>query len=258
MKVYSVFFSPTGTGRRVSAAVSSAFAAKSGAAVENIDLTFPEARASAALSAAEGDLLILEFPVYGGRVPGLLLDAFGRLKGNGAMAVILAVYGNRHYDDAMLEASDLLQAQGFKVVGAAAFLGEHSLTANVATGRPDEADLAKAAAFGEKLADKLAGEAVSEVQVWGHRPLKAKGAPAKLAPKTKDTCVKCGLCVRSCPMQIISAEDPSVVGEGCINCHACEKCCPVKAKYFDQEGVLKVIAFLEGNFTARREPEIYL
>ena len=52
------------------------------------------------------------------------------------------LYGNRDFDDALLEAADLLGERGFDVVAAAgAFIGEHSLTARVGTGRPDDADV---------------------------------------------------------------------------------------------------------------------
>ena len=46
---------------------------------------------------------------------------------------------------------DLLTEKGFLVTAAAACLGEHSYTTQIATGRPDEADLAWAKEFGQKL-----------------------------------------------------------------------------------------------------------
>ena len=78
-----------------------------------------------------------------------------------------------------------------------------------------------------------------------------------IRPKTSDACTQCLLCVSQCPVQIISEDDPAVVGPGCIRCCACVKACPEKAKYFDQEPVLKIIAMLEDTCRERREPEFY-
>ena len=52
---------------------------------------------------------------------------------------------------------DLLTEKGFLVTAAAACLGEHSYTTQIATGRPDESDLAWAKEFGQKLQEKLTG-----------------------------------------------------------------------------------------------------
>lgn len=87
----------------------------------------------------------------GGRIP-LLLEPVIKNK-NGNPAVIMAVYGNRDFDDAILEARDIFTEKGFKVVSAGAFIGEHSYTKNVGTGRPDTEDQ-KRAEFAVKTAEK--------------------------------------------------------------------------------------------------------
>lgn len=53
-----------------------------------------------------------------------------------------------------------------------------------------------------------------------------------LAMVDEDTCVKCGLCVRECPRQIIRKADgayPQISTDECIGCGACQSVCPVKA-----------------------------
>ena len=94
------------------------------------------------------------------------------------MAVIVAVYGNRAYEDALIEMKDVVTELGFKPVAAGAFVGEHSFANEefkIANGRPDADDLDQAAAFGKNIAEKLAGVSSSEldaIEVPGDRPYK--------------------------------------------------------------------------------------
>jgi len=46
-----------------------------------------------------------------------------------------------------------------------------------------------------------------------------------------DECVKCGLCVPACPLEIISEGESKYVidGDKCIDCGACAGACPVGA-----------------------------
>ena len=97
-------------------------------------------------------MCIRDSPVYSGRVPAVLIDCIDQFEGDGAKAVVVGVYGNRHYDDALLEAADLLGERGFKVIAAGAFIGEHSMAPRVGAGRPDADDLAVAAQFGHDVA----------------------------------------------------------------------------------------------------------
>jgi len=88
----------------------------------------------------------------------LLEETLEKLKGQGTPAVVIAVYGNRAYEDALLEGADWLEKQGFQMAAAGALIGEHSFSAALAAGRPDQDDLAQAARLGEKEAEKtLAG-----------------------------------------------------------------------------------------------------
>lgn len=149
------YFSPTHTTKTVAEEVAGALAAPLGASVEIVDLTLPGHR-PADVSCGADDVLVFGFPVYAGRVPALLRDEFAHLIGQDTPAVIVGLYGNRDFDDALLEAADLLGERGFDVVAAGAFIGEHSLTARVGTGRPDDADVAAAQRFGRELGERLA------------------------------------------------------------------------------------------------------
>lgn len=258
-RVNLIYFSPTNTTQKTLRAIASVFDCE----VREYDITTD--RSIPVPEFGAGELVIAGVPVYGGRIPAITEEFFRSLQGTGAAAAAVGVYGNRHYDDAVLELADLLKEDGFQFVAGGAFLAEHSFGTQIATGRPDAQDLAKAREFGEKLLAKLKAanelSAVSEPEIPGNRPYKARGTAVNTAaPKTTDACIKCGICVAACPVGIIDAEDPSKITDvsKCQKCYSCVKKCPVQAKYFDDEGVLKSKAFLEANFSVRREPEMFL
>ena len=57
----------------------------------------------AEVTMGDGDLLVVGMPVYSGRIPASALPALRKFRGNGTPAVVVCVYGNRDYDDALLE-----------------------------------------------------------------------------------------------------------------------------------------------------------
>ena len=48
------------------------------------------------------DTLLVAVPVYGGRVPSVAIDRLKRITGHNTPAILVGVYGNRDYDDALL------------------------------------------------------------------------------------------------------------------------------------------------------------
>ena len=97
-------------------------------------------------------------PVIAGRVPNVLLKFLDTLQGGGALAVPVVLYGNRNFDDALIELRNILQDRGFYAIGAAAFIGEHSFSRILAAGRPDSSDL-ELSRIARKLAGKIRGAA---------------------------------------------------------------------------------------------------
>ena len=89
-----------------------------------VDLTRPEERRKE-YHFTENDLVILGVPVYYGRVPEVegLLDG---LHGGNTPVILLAVYGNRLIDDALVELSDLCAARGFRTLAAGSFVAPHT------------------------------------------------------------------------------------------------------------------------------------
>ena len=270
MKVNAMYFSATGTTRKITESIASALAQRlnESPAFRVIDFTLKENR-NEAISFGKDDLVILGTPVYAGRVPNVLLPYLNTIQGNGATAVCVVLYGNRNYDDALIELRDIALADGFQVAAAGAFVGEHSFSTILAAGRPDDADMKIADDFGAMIADKLQTGAVQEIlPVTGEEPYRKyympkdkEGNPVdirKVTPLTKPECTDCKLCVKVCPMASIDYDDPSKLNGICIKCGACVKQCPVSAKYYDDPGFLRHQYELEEQFAARRAPELFV
>lgn len=141
------FFSPTGGTQHVAGL----FAENLNAADACTDITV---RAEAKTFSAD-DCLLVFFPVYGGRVPGPCLARVRALRGTDTPAVLVAVFGNRAVDDALLEMRDTLAPLGFRVIAAAEVIAPHSVNTDIAAGRPDASDRAKIAEFCTQLKSRI-------------------------------------------------------------------------------------------------------
>lgn len=267
--IKTFYFSATGTTKKIVTGIGDKLAKHSNATTTNIDFTLPDVRKEP-MSFTKQDLVVVGLPVYAGRVPNVLLKYLNTISGNGALAVAVAVYGNRHYDDALIEWRDILESRGFKVIAAGAFIGEHSFSRILGQNRPDAQDMSIVTEFARQIYQKISTQSVLEtVFVPGnqpyrpyYRPKDRDGSPAsilKVIPKTSIDCIHCGLCVSLCPMGSIDADDESRITGICIKCCACIKNCPVEAKYFDDANYLWHKHELEVAFTSvRREPEFFL
>ena len=216
------------------------------------------------LSMGGNELVIVAVPVYGGRVAETAMDRIRMFKGNATPVIPVVVYGNRDYEDALKELSDALSAQGFVPVSAGAFIGEHSYSRKdmpIAAGRPDKDDLLKASEFGSEILKKLDNVStltdLQPLEVKGNFPYKVKGPSTPQAPVTdEDLCTQCEYCIDVCPVAAISIVDDRMFSDPslCIKCCACVKECPEGARTFDTP----YTAMLHKNFSARREPELFI
>lgn len=260
MKINAVFFSPTHGTRHIVETITQTMKTELPVTRINLfDLTLPGGRLGNAPVFEEDDFLVLALPVYGGRLPKIVADNLAKLKSNGANAVIAVVYGNRAYEDALLEMKNIATANGFKVVAAAAFVAEHSLSRRVAADRPDTFDISVIRGFAVNAAQKMAAGNPGEVKVPGNFPYQEHRPAINIAPYTTDACYGCMLCAHNCPTGAISLLDQHNVDSSlCIHCGACVKGCPVEAKLFNVEAVVAKVRALEDKFMKRQEPETFL
>lgn len=272
-----VFFSPTHTSAKIARAVGD------GIGMERrmeTDLTLDESADPIEITNA---LTVIAAPVYGGRVAPVALKRLKRLKGNNAPAILIAVYGNRDYEDALIELRDTAVELGFTPLSAGAFIGEHSYSTTnmpIAAGCPDASDLQIAFQFGQdslnKLIEKTAVTSpelqaacklkslggklsilLSSFFIKGTSPYKIVQAGKPACPVCTEACFVCGECVEVCPTHAISiSKDGSQIETDinrCIKCCACVKECPNEARVFHTP----FAAILHEKFNTRREPELF-
>lgn len=319
-RIWAAYFSATGTTEKIvghiadrlaasenssdseTAAVSEPSAgsgnpAGSAGKAERFDFTLPEKRSEEA-SFSPQDLVVFGVPVYAGRVPNVLLKYLDTIQGGGALAVPVVLFGNRNFDDGLIELRNILEKDGFHTIAAAGFVGEHSFSTILGAGRPDSADMALADRFADQVAEKLkrmdetaeaagsaepnAAEAAAEtsgaagdaagawtpIHVRGEDPIRGYYQPRdrqgnhidirKVKPKVAESCTRCGICAEVCPMGSIDREDVTQYVGICIKCGACIKKCPEHARYYDDPGYLYHQHELEEAYTERAEPELFL
>lgn len=251
-QVHVVSFSPTQTSRRVAEAVARGVQASD---VQCHDLTLQAEEVQIPADA----LAVVAVPVYGGHVAPVAVQRLKSVQGNHTPAVAVVVYGNRAYEQALVELDALLSAQGFQVVAGGTFIGEHSystLQHPIAVGRPDASDVAFAESFGAKVKAKIEAAADRE-HLYGvdvrriQRPrqpfiplfrflrrvikLRKSGVPMPRTPQVDEAlCSHCGWCAAHCPVQAITPGSEQCTDASlCIRCCACVKGCPQQARTFD-------------------------
>lgn len=189
---------------------------------------------------------------------GIAVERMVNFDGNGAKAIPVIVYGNRAYEDTLIELFDVLKEKGFFCTAAVSAVAEHSIMRQFASGRPDKEDLEELAGFRKKISAKLECFIEKEISVPGNRPYKElKVVP--MVPETTGICNDCGLCVKSCPVCAISSGRPGETDvESCISCMRCIQICPNHARSLNPEILLALSEKMAPLFKERKKNEIFL
>ena len=248
MNTVEIIFSPTGGTEKVAHIMSRQWSEST----IKIDLSDSKTDFSGYAIGKE-DRVLIAMPSFGGRTPAVAIERLKIIAGNGARCILVCVYGNRAYEDTLAEMEDAAKECGFQVVAAVAAVAQHSIIPQYAANRPDAADEKQLVQF----AQQIAGKTDSAVSIPGNRPYKKAGS-AGLVPKPSKDCVKCGVCVKNCPVQAIDPVKFTADSKKCIACMRCVKQCPHNARKVNGAMVSIAAMAMKKACSARKENELFL
>lgn len=255
-----LYFSPTSGTKKIVKAIAESIDSN----YEEFDITLPQNRTNS-ITFSSNDLVIIGMPTYAGRFPRLLHNYIDTITANNTLGVFITTYGNRDYEDALLEQYDIFTSKGFIGLGAATFITEHSSTSKLATGRPHAEDLKTASDFGCEIIKRLKEinslSDLNSLTLPGSIPYVEKNIPPMpFAPETNEKCVTCGICAKHCPTSAIDFSDCRTIDiSKCIKCNSCVKRCPLTAKVMTSEPYKNMQNMLITNFAHNeKSPEIFL
>ena len=252
--VYSIYFSPSGTTKKIVKRISSFFRKEK----VSYHSLLSQRKVNQTLSPKE--LLIIGLPVFSGRIPSLCKELLKELHGMNTPAIVIVSYGNRDYEDALIELKNTLETQGFNIIGAAAFIAQHSIFTDVAKSRPDKKDIEIIDSFSKKCFKYLDfyPNNYKTLDIKGNIPYR-KISKMPITPSTNKNCNYCGICSEMCPVHAIDMNNPKNTNKQlCISCTACISVCPQHARKFS--GLLYHFAAkkFSKKYKQRKEPEVFI
>lgn len=102
MTFYEICFSPTG-GTKAAADILTRDLSSESSFVDLTDYTLND------ISLTKEDTAVIAVPSYGGRIPATAVQRMGKISGNGAKAILVCIYGNRAYEDTLIELQDVAE-----------------------------------------------------------------------------------------------------------------------------------------------------
>lgn len=253
MNIYEICFSPTGGTKKVADILIEPWSGT----IISVDLTDSNTDFGNIALAAD-DIAVIAVPSFGGRVPLPAVERIAALKGNGAKAILVCVYGNRAYEDTLVELEDIVQQAGFKTISAVAAIAEHSINRQYAATRPDNQDKIVLQGFAKQIQQKLSIKNFTQPPIPGNRPYKERGGSGMI-PQPTDSCTSCGKCAASCPVQAIDLDNPQQIDEQkCFSCMRCIYICPNAARKLNPDQFAAVNAMLKEICAERKDCELYL
>ena len=204
------------------------------------------------------DVAMIAVPSYSGRVPAVAAARLAEMHGNGARAILVCVYGNRAYEDTLVELQDVAKQAGFCVTAAVAAIAEHSIARQFAAGRPDAQDAQQLYEFAKQIQTKLSAGDTEEPTIPGNRPYKNAGGVGMI-PKPTRECTQCGICAKECPVQAIDKDNPKKVDDkACISCMRCVSVCPHKVRRVNPVMLSAAGLALKKVCSDRKECELFI
>lgn len=231
-KVNQIYFSASGMTKKVVKEIAGIFPQEK----ETKDLFYKPLEQP--YQVEKGELTIVGMPAYAGRIPALCVPMLKQLQGSGQPVIPVITYGNRDYEDALLELKDILEGCGFVVIAGGTFIARHSIFPDIAKERPNEEDIKEIKNFAKECMEKL--ESVEDVEQLKHTEIHVKGnypyregSPIPLVPTGDRRCTSCMACVKACPTNSISSEDPRKTNpKTCISCSGCIYICKSNARHY--------------------------
>ena len=256
-RICFVYFSPTGTTKNVMKLLGKEFNEE----ITEYDLTNYKQN-DIAVSFSETDFVIFGFPVYSGRVPETMTARLKNVTGSKTPMAIVATYGNREYDDALLEMKTMMETAGFKTIGAAAVVTEHSVVRTIGAGRPNENDRMIIKRYANELHHKIATmldvNEQKDLKVNGNTPYR-RYVHIPMAPKSTSKCNNCKVCCNICPTGAIEYKSKIKTNSNkCIGCMRCVRFCPQHARTIGKMKTWGANIFLKTMCKEDKQPELFL
>ncbi len=249
-KLYTITFSPTGTSMKAAAQIAEAFD------LEKKPIDLCEGLAEK-IQMAHEDIGIFSAPCYGGRIPQPAVERLSYIHGEKTPAIVCVTFGNRAFEDALLELADCVEANGFQVIAGCAVVGEHNIMHCFGCGRPDSSDLEEIHRFAVRAAQKARSSKTGRPIFPGNRPYKERHPSTMPILVDQKSCVSCGTCTAKCPMKAISSDGLHTDETLCINCMRCIQICPQKSRSLPEQLVSDLTQRLRNACKDRKANEFY-